>query len=240
MTIFDSDNDHICCVSDLLKFIGNNCRTTSIEPGRWMYRGHSDYNYQLIPAIGRLYQSKNFSTKEKLLDFEKSAFNEFWMKTYALTKEHNQFYILGLAQHHGLITRLLDWTFSPLVALFFAVEKEKCDKDAALITFQSQFSFNNILKNKSPFEKNESQDNWDFLFLPNLTQRISAQSGIFQLFFDPTIEFKDCYNLGKLRIKGEHKSKIKEELFNLGISYETLFPDLDGLCKSINYYKLRK
>ena len=169
--------------------------------------------------------------KRQLLEFEKFAFNEFRISTYSKLRENNLFILLAVAQHHGLKTRLLDWTLSPLAALFFAVENESERNDGSLIGFQTGFIFNDFSNNTtSPFDQHLNE--YHFVFSPDLSPRIKAQNGVFQLFKDPTKEFKQGYNLMKFKIPAQHKSKIKAELDSLGVTYQSLFPDFDGLCKS--------
>ena len=47
----------------------------------------------------------------------------------------NQFDTISIAQHHGLPTRLLDWTSSPLVALYFCV-RSLAQEDGCIYTFE--------------------------------------------------------------------------------------------------------
>jgi hypothetical protein len=225
-------------VSKFLEYKFQMLYTSNIHPGRFMYRGLSDFDYPLIPSVGRLYGKKPFTKKENLFKFEKSAFNEFRIGVYHELRENDQFILLAVAQHHGLKTRLLDWTFSPLIALFFAVENnKKYDSDGALWAFQAQFDFNDFQKKSSPYD--ETLNEYHFIFAPSLSPRIKAQQGVFQLFKDPTKEFKNAFNLRKFKIPKKKKQPILRDLADLGINHYTLYPDFDGLCKSINYVKLK-
>jgi len=86
------------------------------------YRGVSRETYQLIPALGRMAQYDD----DQLRGYEWSSVDEFRRRAKPLVPDAptDDWEWLFLAQHHGLPTRLLDWTSNPLVALFFAVSKD--------------------------------------------------------------------------------------------------------------------
>lgn len=224
-------------VKDLLEINGSFHYTSDIKPQRWIYRGLKHHDYELVPGLGRLYLDGTVSDLDKLFKFEKSAFNEFKIAAYNEIRATDDFIVMTTAQHHGLKTRLLDWTFSSLVALFFAVEDVDESKDGALVGYQLNETVNNFENIKSVFET-EKLNEYHFIFAPSISPRLKAQQSIFQLFKNPHIEFDADFNLEKFRIPAEKKKILKRELRDLGIGYYTLFPDLDGLTKSINYDKL--
>ena len=87
--------------------------------GHWVFRGHSDINYTLVPS-GRPGPSISRSHAKNTSAVFLTSFGgspRGWQQVPTDDWEW-----LSLAQHHGLPTRLLDWTYNPLVALYFAVE----------------------------------------------------------------------------------------------------------------------
>src|SRR4051812_21887549 len=95
--------------------------------GTWIFRGVRSVEHELIPKIGRPYWRRNgftdrvrpFNPEEEktLLDaFRKQA------RPYITYPPDRDIEWLAIAQHHGLPTRLLDWSESILVAVYFAVE----------------------------------------------------------------------------------------------------------------------
>ena len=165
------NNSPINCVQDLLN------RTTGqyfTEPrGRWVFRGHSRADFQLIPSLGRVTHTSVSRSK-----YEESLFDIFCREARGYFNSSslpaNEWEWLCLAQHHGLPTRLLDWTHNPLAALYFAVT-EHPEHDGHLFALHSIRKASERICNGSPFTIERPVK-----FYPNaVTPRIRAQEGVF-------------------------------------------------------------
>src|SRR5690349_9875868 len=111
------------------------------QKGGWVFRGVENAQYTLTPKIGRP-EWRHLGFSSEVRDFqvgeERAILEEFKRQARPYVGYQITFDIewLALAQHHGLPTRLLDWTESPLIAAFFAVECAGTRGDAAIYVWK--------------------------------------------------------------------------------------------------------
>jgi hypothetical protein len=94
------------------------------------YRGHGDDTWELTPTLFRCEVPPD-REREMLRDFK------IHLGTERQFAPNNDIDWIFIAQHHGLPTRMLDWTENPLVALFFAVERYDHPKDGKLFALNA-------------------------------------------------------------------------------------------------------
>lgn len=109
------------------------------------FRGHSDFQYMLRPALFR--QGKSLG-----IHFNEKQMLEEFRRRYPEQSHHHKttYEWLTLMQHYGLPTRLLDWSSNLLVALYFCCQ-EQPDKDGAVYAlnptyWERDFKFNEFLQ----------------------------------------------------------------------------------------------
>jgi hypothetical protein len=205
------------------------------ERGKWVFRGHANSKFKLIPSVGR---EKEFAS-ETFDEYEKNLFKMFKREVHSYIKKvpTGDWDILSLAQHHGLPTRLLDFSYNPLVALFFAVDSLTDEKGQVL-----------AVKIDKKVEKDEDLTPFEIIepmkYYPDiLSPRMKSQEGLFIVSHKPQDNLEKFFNedrIKKFNIEAKHKDKIKYELFRIGIHKSLLYPDIDGLAERIKYQHLIK
>jgi hypothetical protein len=202
------------------------------EPrGRWVFRGHSNSSYDLIPSVGR--GAHTSRSREK---YEESLFDIFRREArgYLAAVPANDWEWLSIAQHHGLPTRLLDWTQNPLAALYFSVDSN-LTVDGEFFALRAITKGGDAFLRQSPFAITQPVK-----FYPNIvTPRIRAQEGLFvacsaiETSLDKAL--REDWSIERLRVPAVKKVALRYELFRVGIHASALFPDVDGLVARLKW-----
>jgi hypothetical protein len=212
------------------------------------YRGHTTGRWKLAPGLGRVSPGayKGFD-QPKPRALEENLYSDFVQAGGELIpRTSDSWDVLFLMQHHGLPTRLLDWTESFAIALFFAlagvrerpciwilnpylVNKHGLNSEEILDTPDLEHSYNDyFLRRTIPFPAAVLA-----LRPRRHVRRIGQQLSAFTLHRDLGRTLDKLYPdaVTKLAIPANAIPEAWEFLDLTGISEYTLFPDLDGLAR---------
>ena len=207
-----------------------------------LFRGQRNANWKLVPRLGRVPPRVRFSgplinlEKKILGDFERLAVPHIGTRAI-----QNKWDLLALAQHHGLPTRLLDWSSNPLVALWFAVEAPENPNINAVVWAYSSLEKDYVIQE----ETNPQEIKRTMIFRPrHHDSRIVAQAGWFSVHMlmqgEERFSTFERIESQKLRLRKyvvppQYFPAIRDDLSRCGISSASLFPDLTGLCGYLNW-----
>ena len=197
----------------------------------YIFRGVSDVSYDLVPSIAR---TEVFRKHPK--DAEERILQEFRYRFAAEidNRPYDEWELLAFAQHVGVPTRLLDWSTSPLIALFFAL-CEETDTDRAVYCVSLTKHGNEISKSdrqgSSPFRVKKV-----WRFSPPLSfARLRNQRGVFTIQPDPVGKFPRQITK-KIVIKNGLVSSFRNILFQFGIDYGYIYPDEEGIGQQLKWH----
>ncbi|MFY0678437.1 MAG: FRG domain-containing protein [Neptuniibacter sp.] len=226
----------------------------------WAFRGQRDSSWVLESSLTR--RLKQFVPQEIWKEREGRAIRVFKRKAHHFLNDtsslNDDFRCLALMQHHGAPTRLLDFTKSPYVASYFALQS--CTTPAAVYAVNTPALWHEATppgypeltreaidpRNKDALQKYYFSNDYPVVWPGEpwtMDRRIVAQAGTFMLPGQVGTSVEELLGnyvydkplLVKIILCPEIRKEAMEALYRMNITNATLFPDLDGLARSISY-----
>lgn len=229
------------------------------------FRGISSIGHSLESSLGRL--SRGHADVNKL---ELALLRNF--RKYARSEGASGDSIwdwLALGQHRGLPTRLLDWTYSPLVALHFATDDPRqFDRDGivwcvdfvaanrrlprrlqSMLLEEGSDTFTTemlgVFKTLRDFDTLAREPFVVFMEPPAVDRRILNQLALFSLMSNVTASLDDWVVqhpdlCRRVVIPASLKWEIRDKLDQANINERVLFPGLDGIGRWLARYYTRR
>ncbi len=229
------------------------------------YRGTQKSNYNLEPS---LYRHPTVNDANDLIELEWTLLSDFRHRAPPFSERlpTEDLELLFLMQHFGVPTRLLDWTESPFVALFFALEnarKPGAEQDDAAVWILDPIALNSLAADQRegsdqiygayaseldaykprPEGKNLKERLPSAMYGIHNSPRIVAQRGTFVIFgkdttpMDQHPRLRDGDVVRRLDIIADKKSEMYNDLVNMGVVDSVVYPDLDGLSRELRNYR---
>jgi len=234
----------LCTINDLLELVSQfvQCHQRKV----W-FRGHGVSTWELLPGVKR--PPYNVPKHEQYMATQFYIEASKRMKT--LPQDRAGW--ICLMQHYGLPTRLLDWTESPLVALYFAVSKDQYDQaDGALWllapielndkqgygSYLPPINYETILERIEPAFKDYLVSSDDIIACCSVENdlRMYVQQAAYTIHgSDAPLEnlAQGSDILAKLTIPAREKPRLQSELEILGFKLSTVFPDTEHVSSEI-------
>lgn len=221
-------------LSDLTEVIEETCKDQLTV----LFRGQQK-DWSLLPSIMR-----EELTYDNLLEAEQNMLKEF--QSYSVPYLHyvpkNTVEWLALEQHHGLPTRLIDWSQNPLSALWFAVNKPPINQEDGILWI--------FKPDDKDFIQESELDSLEFnrytVYAPkHITERITSQFAFFtihkynkgskdQVGLEQVEDIRN--KLIKLSIPYSKFAHLRYQLHTCGINAASVYPGLDGICSRIKWW----
>ncbi|HET9183801.1 MAG TPA: FRG domain-containing protein [Candidatus Angelobacter sp.] len=227
-------------MADFLAAISN----TVTGSDRFWFRGHHDVSFSLTPSALR-YPELSDRTKalDLMADFKRIAA----IKLQRPPAPNQELEWALIAQHHGLPTRLLDWTESATTALYFACLQDATD---GIVFILNPVDLNRLTDPKKPRVLDPQHDSdliSGYLKMsgqerPNgrlpvainpvwNSERLMMQKGVFTLHGNRfSLDKGNVPSLVGIPILRQAKQQLLSELERIGVDEMTLFPELEHSC----------
>jgi hypothetical protein len=216
------------------------------DGGACFFRGQEWEGWGLVPALGRLRRE----SEEELRARETRLFADFRIHAgNLLTDEDDAWRIAFLMQHHGLPTRLLDWSASFAIALHFALRRVG-EADAVVWMLDAAKLNRAVGCGAELLLHSELEGNYHDYFIARAKEfpfpvvglapsrsspRLQQQRGFFTLHRDLGRPLDETHPqvLRKVVIPAALFDDARAFLRLSGVNEFALFPDLDGLARHL-------